>query len=160
MSTHEEYNTPNYNYSKDKPIADLCERQVSDLICSITKCKLVAIGKDNKWDLKFEKAGKHTTVEVKEDFTCARTGNVGLEFSCRGKDSGISVSKSDFYCYKIHEPNDTTGFYLIPTNKLKDLIEDKAYFMVVNGGDLNSDSLNYLFKLNIIKSVATKIGVM
>lgn len=148
----------NYNYHEDFKLARVCEQEVADIICANQQCKLIHRGKDNKYDLKFEKDGKYTTVEVKEDFTCERTGNVGLEFSCRGKDSGISVSQADFYCYKIHEPSGYINFYLIRTDNLKRLIVDKSYFRIVNGGDLGSNSLNYLFKLDVIKRYATKIG--
>ena len=147
-----------YNYKLDKQLANKSEHEVATLICKIQKCKLVKVGYDNKYDLKFEKEGAFTTVEVKEDFTCQRTGNVGLEFSCRGKDSGIAVSRADFYSYKIHEPNGSIGYYLIRTSVLKKLILNKNYHRIVNGGDPESNSLNYLFKLETIKKHAIKIG--
>ena len=149
---------PYYHYELDKKIADKTELQVADIICSKMNCELVDIGLDNKWDLKFKKDGKYTTVEVKEDFTCERTGNVGLEFSCRGSLSGISVSQADLYCYKLHEPCGATRVYLIKTDRLKQLINDKQYFRIVNGGDFGSNSLNYLFKLSLIQSNSVCIG--
>lgn len=150
---------PFYDYKADKRIANESEKEVANLICKLMNCKLIEIGTDNKWDLKFEKDGKFVTVEVKEDFTCCRTGNVGLEFSCRGKDSGISVSKADFYCYKLHEPDSSIGYYLIRTEVLKTLIKESRYHRIINGGDLGSNSLNYLFKLQVIQKYSNKIGV-
>ena len=66
-------------YRADKKLANICECQVAKLICILQNCKLVEVSKDNRYDLRFNKDGKFFTVEVKEDFTCERTGNVGLE---------------------------------------------------------------------------------
>lgn len=150
-------NSSRTRYNEDKKVANVCEKEVAYLICSYQNCRLVEVSKDNRYDLKFKKDDNFVTVEVKEDFTCERTGNVGLEYSCRGKDSGISVSKSDYYCYKLHEPSGEINFYLIETNMLKRLITDEKYHNKVNGGDLNSNSLSYLFRLSLIKAFATKI---
>lgn len=40
-------------------------------------------------------------LEVKKDDWAARTGNLALEFECRGKPSGILTTKADFYCFVI-----------------------------------------------------------
>jgi len=58
---------------------------------------------DNKYDLLFVKDGKDKTVEIKQDFTSKRTGNIGVEVETRGKASGIKTSKSDMYIYKYYE---------------------------------------------------------
>ena len=42
-----------YNYREDKKLANICEKEVAELICNIQKCRLVEIGLDNKYDLKF-----------------------------------------------------------------------------------------------------------
>jgi hypothetical protein len=91
--------------------------------------------------------GNIVTIEVKEDFTCEKTGNVGMEYSCRGKPSGISVSKAEYYIYKLHT-KDGIVYVMHKTGILKNMIEEKKYFTTVNGGDKGSDSLNYLFKYN------------
>ncbi len=154
---------PNYNYAKDKPIANKTEMQVADIICSKTGYALEEVGKDHKYDLKFYRFKSLVekevfTVEVKEDFTCKTTGNVGLEFECRGKPSGISTSEANYYCYKIHEPSGKIGLYLIKTKDLKTLITDKLYKRIINGGDVGSNSMNYLFPLEIIKDHSRYYG--
>ena len=157
MITNESDKAVNYDYTKDKPIADKTELEVANLIEKSTGYKLEAQRKDNKYDLKFSKVDKDNNkwvfrVEVKEDFTCERTGNIGLEFECRNKPSGIAVSQAEYYCYKIHESKEVIGIYLIKTKVLKSLIADKRYHRIVVGGDLDSNSKNYLFKLDIIKA--------
>jgi hypothetical protein len=146
---------PNYNFNKDLPIARETEREVGELLQQ-KGSKVISYNNDNKYDilLHLDKHNKDYTVEVKEDFTCERTGNVGVEFSCRDKDSGIACSQANFYVYKIHEPNHQIHFYMMKTQDLKDLIKHKFYHRIVNGGDPGSNSMNYLFELKYIKQIS------
>lgn len=147
----------NYNFKADHKIAIKTEQEVADLIMKSNKHKIVSIefNDDNRYDLKVVlKDGDVLTVEIKEDFTCRKTGNVGLEFECRGRASGISVSQADVYLYKLHEPNGDIGFYIVETETLKKMIKDKIYSRIVTGGDPGSDSKNYLFKLTEFKKNA------
>lgn len=134
----------NYNYKTDKPIADKTEKEVADILRATYNAVILDYGHTNAYDIRTRVNGKVFTFEVKEDFTCERTGNVGIEFECRGKPSGISVSKADFYIYKIHSKYGVK-FYLYKTSQLKNMIANKYYFRVVNGGDVGSNSMNYLF---------------
>lgn len=151
--------TPNYDFDLDLPIAKKTEKQVAEFLVQKFGMKFLADNDDNAYDLKMAtQDGKVVTIEVKEDFTCERTGNVGVEYSCRGKPSGIEVSKAGAYLYKVHEPSGKIGLYLIATKKLKKMISEQQYFRTVNGGDPGSDSLNYLFKLDVIKRNFKLIG--
>lgn len=59
---------------------------------------------NNEYDILFQNPeGVKKKIEVKQDFSCFRTGNVGVEYHCRGKESGIFTSKSDIYVYKLHQ---------------------------------------------------------
>ena len=148
---------PNYDFKKDLPIALRTEQEVATLL-ETKGNKIVGFNDNKDYDIKLvSRTGITRTVEVKEDFTCERTGNVGLEYSCRGRPSGISISKADFYVYKLHEPNKTINFYIFTTKTLKQMITDKLFFRTVNGGDEGSNSLNYLFKLDVFKSKGVKL---
>jgi hypothetical protein len=57
------------------------------------------------------------TIEVKSDIKARDTGNLFIEYESRGKPSGISRTKADFYCFDIGHL-----FILIETQKLKDII--------------------------------------
>mgnify|MGYP003636664967 FL=1 len=46
---------------------------------------------------------KNATVEVKRDFWTGTTGNIAVEFESRGKPSGISKTKSDYYAFVLAE---------------------------------------------------------
>ena len=56
-----------------------------------------------------------STIEVKYDLKALKTGNVYVEYFSRGKQSGISKSKADYYCFAFGET-----FHLIKTSDLKD----------------------------------------
>ena len=111
--------------------------------------KVIEVGRTNAYDLKLESMlGKIFTVEIKEDFKCYETGNIGIEFECRGKQSGISVTQADYYLYKVHTPLEGRIEYRwIRTSKLKRIIEDTSIDrLIVSGGDKDSNSMNYLFR--------------
>ena len=74
-------------------------------------------------------------VEVKTDYKATQTGNVFIEYFSRGKESGIAISKSDFYCFVTSNENIT----FIETKKLKKLC--RKYLDTnrdVKGGDNNT----------------------
>jgi len=137
---------PNYDFKKDLPIAVETEKEVAKILEEKYNANILEFSHTNKYDILAEIKNKKYTFEVKEDFTCEKTGNVGLEFRCRGKPSGIQTSQADFYIYKIHAQDGSIGFYLSKTSTLKKMIDDKKYFRIVNGGDVGSNSMNYLFK--------------
>lgn len=136
--------------------AEVCEKEVAAVLVKQGLSE-VEFNNDNRFDIKGKFNGETVYIEVKQDFTCQRTGNVGLEFSCRGKDSGINASKADIYAYKLHLPDGRTVLDLIKTKDLKELIEAKKFFRIVNGGDPGSNSLNYLFKLDEFQRHSVRI---
>lgn len=144
---------PNYDFRKDFPIAQKTELEVAEIL-ALKGAEIISFNDDNKYDILMKYKNRECKVEVKEDFTCEKTGNVGLEFSCRGKDSGIACSQADFYVYKLHEPNHQIHFYMMKVEDLKDLIKHKFYHRIVNGGDPGSNSINYLFELKYIKQIS------
>ena len=149
----------NYDFKLDFPIAQKTEHEVSNLFYEHYGHKTLAICHTKYYDLLVEtKKGKTFTVEIKEDFTCERTGNVGLEFECRGRPSGIYVTEASHYVYKLHTPKGI-GFFIIKTDELKTMITKHEYKTIVTGGDVGSFSRNYLFGLNVFTSHATQIFI-
>jgi len=136
---------PNYDYDKDIKIARDTEIEVSKLLIDKYRATILEFEHSNKYDILALVNGKTFKFEVKEDFTCERTGNVGMEIKCRGKPSGINVTEADFYIYKLHT-QDGIKFYLFKTSALKRMIENREFFTSVNGGDKDSGSINYLFR--------------
>ena len=148
---------PNYNFRKDLPIAKETEKEVAGLIEKVYGAEIIGFENTNKYDFSARINGKEYTFEVKEDFTCEKTGNIGLEFGCRGKPSGIETSQADFYIYKIHTKDFGIQYVIHKVDTLKTLIENKAYFRIVNGGDIGSNSMNYLFKYDVFVNSGKKM---
>ena len=76
----------------------------------------------------------NSTIEVKNDLSAHKTGNVFVEYESRGKPSGISTSKSDYYCFCFNET-----YHIIKSEKLKSLCREHLNTTRdVNGGDNNT----------------------
>ena len=60
---------------------------------------------------------ENSTVEVKRDIIAKTTGRIFIEYSYKGRPSGISRTQANFYCFVV---GDLIIFY--ETQKLKDLI--------------------------------------
>lgn len=74
------------------------------------------------------------TVEVKRDFKASQTGKVFVEFFCRGKPSGISITEADYWAFVI----DGGYVVILPTSALKEIVKyhrEKGW--VMSGGDRN-----------------------
>lgn len=71
---------------------------------------------------------KNKTIEIKYDLLASKTGNIAIEYECRNKASGISITESDYYCYIIANTKCDDIYILIETNKLKELCR-KYYLM-------------------------------
>jgi len=140
---------PHYNFKEDLPIAIETEKQVAQILVELYKAKIIEFEHTNKYDILAEINGKNCTFEVKEDFICETTGNVGLEYECRGKASGIQTSIADYYIYKLHTKYFGIQYVLHKTSALKKMIDENRYFRIVNGGDAGSNSMNYLFKYDV-----------
>jgi hypothetical protein len=144
--------TPNYDFKKDFPVAKITEMQMAKYLTETQNMKYIDDCDNSDYDILMEFSnGKQVTIEIKEDFTCEKTGNIGVEFESWGRKTGIQISKADFYLYKIHRPDGKKGVYIIPTDNLKEMINNKLYHRIVTGGDPGSYSKNYLFRLDVVK---------
>lgn len=75
------------------------------------------------------------TIEVKRDFKASQTGNVFVEFFCRGKPSGISTTEALFWAFIL----DHKTVVLLPTDRLKNLARvAHKQGKIVKGGDSNA----------------------
>lgn len=155
-----------YNFRKDLAVAKKTEEQVGLILEQHYALRVLGYENTNKYDILAETTTlselyqRQFTFEVKEDFMCVKTGNVALEFECRGKPSGISVCEADYYIYKLTTPDIGTHFVMHTTPILKEMIADKRYSRIVNGGDRGSNTMNYLFKYKAFVSRGHIIAVM
>ena len=65
--------------------------------------KILETNDDFRYDLLVEKNDKQQKVEIKQDFSCYFTNNIGVEYETRDKPSGIMISKADLYIYKVYQ---------------------------------------------------------
>ena len=76
-------------------------------------------------------------IEVKtERDIWKRTGNIAVEFECRGKPSGIAITEAKWWAHVLADGDETYCTLLFPTDKLKELSR-KHYNKAINGGDDN-----------------------
>ena len=147
----------NYNFNKDLPVAQKTEMEVASLIESkIPNAKLKESCNNKDYDLLFDFGGLDVKLEVKEDFFAHKSGNTVIEFESRGRPSGIVTSKADYWVYKIHE-SDGIHFYISKTQDIKQAIDKKKWFRIVDGGDTGSGTKMFLFKLERFKEFFKKI---
>lgn len=135
-----------YEFNKDILDGEEAEKELATILFDKYRCHCFEFNKDYKYDIKYlTKSKRPVTVEVKNDIMSKDTGNIGIEFSSRGKDSGINKSIAEYWVIK------TGNEYLsITSNKLKEIIKQKKYKRIVNGGD-NGTSKMYLFSINEFK---------
>ncbi len=75
------------------------------------------------------------TIEVKYDKLSERTGNVGIEYLYKGKDSGLSATKAMEWVHIFFLDGEWV-FARIPVSKLKSYIRSNwEYIKKVDGGD-------------------------
>lgn len=117
---------------------------------------------DNKFDIDLSKAqirekelrdilGK-AKVEVKTDSIWKGSKNLAVEFRCRGKPSGISVSEAEYYAFILDANTYTEGIIIIPIEKLLYLAR-KFYRLgkVKNGGDDNASEMVLIPIIEFVK---------
>lgn len=150
-----------YNFSADLKISKEVEREIAKALSEKYDVEIIGELNDTAtWDfqMRFNKDNKIVSVEVKQDFKAKDTGNIVVEYECRGKPSGISSTKSDYYLYRVHQ-SDGIRHYLMETSKLKEIIGAELYFRIVNGGDKGSNTKMYLFKLDVFTKYAWTLGL-
>lgn len=107
-------------------------------------CKYIDSRNDNQYDFKMLKNGVKTTYEIKTDVKCAPlfdTGNIFIEYESRGKPSGISVTKSDWFVTHFIYLKE---IWFIKSDKLKELINNNEFPIFKDAGDIGSETNGYL----------------
>ena len=162
----------NYKFGADLERANSSELEVSRLLKNHYDTSTLKIGNDYKFDLLVKtKKDRELRLEIKEDFRVGKTGNFLLEFEFKGKPSGILKSKADYYIHILHMP---TGleYWSTSSSKLKQMIAEKLYFKIVEGGDgsragakvtgirdATITTKNYLFKLEVFKEHSKQLFI-
>jgi hypothetical protein len=139
----------NYNFKKDIELGEEGEYSVRLDLESIGG-KFIEDNKNNSHDLVMEMpirdSNDHKLVsyEIKTDVLCRPdfdTGNMFIEFESRGKDSGVVVTKAEwFVTYFKH----FREIWYIKSDKLRELIAENQFKVHNDSGDLGSNTKGYL----------------
>jgi hypothetical protein len=159
-------NKEDYNFNVDLNDGEKGEQIIVNFL-EKHNFKLQNDNKDNKYDLRMiNNEGKLTTFEIKTDVYCYPetfreingrniripgndTGNIFIEKECRGKLSGISVTKANWFVTYYPYLNQA---WFIKTNKLKKLIDENELYLTENSGDIGSNTKGYLINRELFKN--------
>jgi hypothetical protein len=86
---------------------------------------------------------ENKTIEVKTDLIAKKTGRVFVEYESREKPSGISTSKSDYYCFIISK----NSYIIITTTELKNRCRKHLNTSLDKRGGDNNTSKGILLHL-------------
>jgi len=107
----------------------------------------MTLNNDNKFDIDLQYGQireqeladilQNEKIEVKtERDKWKETGNICIEFRCRGKPSGIAVTQASWWVHVLADGDETVCMLLFPTAKLKEIAR-RHLDNVVYGGDDN-----------------------
>ena len=100
------------NFPKDLAMSQIGVEKVKKYFES--KGYKVTLNHDYRFDMTIESpTGWKNTIEMKEDIKTEVTGNVAIEFECRGKLSGIKVTEANLWVQRIHSTRDYIKEYII-----------------------------------------------
>ena len=83
----------NYNFKEDISVGEFGEEVVKKDLQTL-KGKFITDNKDINYDLIMDMPSGRVSYEIKTDVYCSPdndTGNIFIEFECRGKNSGINL---------------------------------------------------------------------
>jgi len=133
----------NYDFKKDLIVGENGEDTVANDLIKMGG-KLISNNKNNKFDLIIEKNGENIKYEIKTDVFCKPyndTGNIFVEFECRGKESGIIVTEAKWFVTYYKFLNE---IWYIKTKDLLNLIKISNFKTTQFSGDSGSNTKGYL----------------
>lgn len=137
-----EFNSGQYNFKKDIITGEEGEAfirafQESKGFVYVDNCK------SKEYDLRMSYRGKEYTYEIKTDVYKIDTGNLVIEFECRGKASGINVTKADYFTYFFPRLGE---IWNIRCKDLRELISSTNPHVFTQAGDQGSGTKLYRLK--------------
>ena len=117
----------NYNFDDDLKDGKKGEHVIRFFVESTLGQRYIKDNDTSAYDLLFEDENIDLiTYEVKtdlweKDWDKGGSGNMAIEYKCRGKSSGISVTKAKYFVYYLVNVSDKQ-IWLIETEKLQELL--------------------------------------
>tara|TARA_R100000808_G_scaffold2414_2_gene9658 strand:+ start:301 stop:807 length:507 start_codon:yes stop_codon:yes gene_type:complete len=134
----------NNNFEKDLADGHKGEEAVRHFVETVMHKKWIKYNDDANYDILFQNEYEEpVTFEVKTDLweknmDSGGSGNMVIEYKCRGKKSGIRKTKATYFAYYIPNIRDRQ-LWVITVENLKKLIKNNR-FKRVNGGETYYDN--------------------
>lgn len=151
-----------YDFAKDLRVSKGNEAEVVTLLKRDGLFDAWSEDARGDYDLRLKRLsdGLEKTAELKQDFQCFMTGNIAVEFACRGKPSGIVTTKADYWVYTIHDVGGKV-YAMTTTKRLRKLCDSKSYIRIVDAGDITQNgekvAKNYLFRKEDFYSISLRL---
>ena len=150
-----------YKFTKDIVEGEQGEDFIIEYLSKSRNGQLIEKRKDHAWDFKMQfPSGDILTFESKTDVFCIPpkilngktingrdTGNIFVEFTSWGRETGINVTTADWFVYYYKFLGE---LWFIKVDELKKLIEENQ-FKIGSGGDAGSDSAGYLIPRRLFR---------
>ena len=144
----------NNNFDEDLEDGHKGEKVVRHFVETVWHKRFLTYGNTNKFDIMFQNVGQYPVFfEVKTDYWEKEmdeggSGNMAIEYKCRGKPSGIRTTIAQWYAYYF--PNlSGDQLWIINVEKLKELIKENN-FKRVSAGETYYDSDDKVAKCFLI----------
>ena len=135
----------NLNFNQDLVLGNSGEIVIKEFL-ETKGCEFINLNDNNQYDLKMKKNNNEITYEIKTDVFVAPiydTGNIFIEYESRGKNSGISVTKADWFVTYFKYLKE---IWFIKSETLKTLIQENEFPIFYDAGDVGSATHGYLIK--------------
>ena len=129
----------NDDFELDLEDGKVGERAVRHFVESVWGKQFISFNDDSAYDVLFQNDFESPiTVEVKTDYweqemDQGGSGNMAIEYKCRGRRSGIRKTKAQFFAYYFPNLSDE-HLWIISVKKLKELLRENG-FKAVDGGE-------------------------
>jgi len=135
----------NYDFKLDLLVGESGEQVICDDLISMG-AKYLGSNKDYKFDILMLKGIEKIKYEIKTDVYCKPTydtGNMFIEFECRGYASGIYVTQAKWFVMYYKYLGEA---WYIKTEDLKDLLEREEDNIRITqfSGDMGSNTRGFL----------------
>lgn len=135
-----------YNFNDDLDLGEFGERVICEDLTYLGG-EFITDNKTNTHDLVFLFKDKIITYECKTDIY-RDTGNMFIETECRGKASGIEVTKAEWFVTFYKHLDE---LWYIKTDKLRDILKNFEHKEITQGGDKGSNTKGILLNRNMFR---------
>ncbi len=153
-----------YDFNKDLKDGQDAENEVKELLKNHFKVGDDDIESSSSKGFDIKIISQNLTFEVKNDLMAEKTGNIAIEYECRGKPSGLAVTTADYWVYKYkNRGSNIDKFGKIEIRKLKEFLRQNwgtsnYRYRIVTGGDAGSNTKMILIPTTEFETWLTQLN--